>query len=264
VAGVSALHAHIEEKRFPAADGGPGHLAISDLAFDVAEREFVCIVGPSGSGKTTALNIIGGLDKNFTGEVRFGAPDARERLAYVFQEPRLLPWRTLYENVHLPIARQEGGEARAMRWLDRVGLKDFAHHYPGQTSLGMQRRAALARAFALEPLLMLMDEPFVSLDEASAEDLRGLLSSLCRTEAVTVLFVTHDVREAIRLAHRILLFTPAPAHVAGEINITLSAGERANPRIVEAFRARYLPPVPTEFNGSHDGDIHFQAARPET
>jgi NitT/TauT family transport system ATP-binding protein len=266
VAGVSALSVRIEEKRFRDANGGPGHLAISDLHFDVAEREFICILGPSGGGKTTALNIIGGLDRDFTGEVRFNEPDARDHLAYVFQEPRLLPWRTLLDNVALPIARQPDSRARAMGWLDRVGLKDFAHHYPGQTSLGMQRRAALARAFATEPSLMLMDEPFVSLDEASAEDLRGLLGNLCRAEPVTVLFVTHDVREAIRLAHRILLFTAAPARVAAEVNVTLSPGERANPRAVEAFRARYLPPAPaaSEFSLSRDGDIRLQAAQPET
>lgn len=238
---TAALKVRIDEKRFAAPDGGADYVAISRLRFEVAEREFVCIVGPSGSGKTTTLNIIGGLDPNFEGEVAFRDPDARERLAYVFQEPRLLPWRTLLENVALPLGKDRDAREKAKDWLERVGLGPFAGHFPGQTSLGMQRRAALARAFAFGPSLMLMDEPFVSLDEATAQDLRGLLMTLWRNEPVTVLFVTHNVREAIGLANRILLFSKPPAHVEAEIAVPLSTSERETPQMVEAFRARHFP-----------------------
>jgi NitT/TauT family transport system ATP-binding protein len=237
---VTALHVRIEEKTFHRGLAGPGHLVLSALNFDVRDREFVCILGPSGGGKTTTLNIIGGLDRDFTGQVTFSDPKAREHLAYVFQEPRLLPWRTLLENVTLPLGRTPDANAKARQWLERVGLLDFAGHYPGQTSLGMQRRAALARAFAVEPSLMLMDEPFVSLDEATADDLRGLLLGLWQSEPVTVLFVTHDVREAIRLANRILVLSAPPARVAAEIPVPLTPAERADPQIVEGFRTQHF------------------------
>ncbi len=238
---MTALHVRIDEKCFRDADGHPGRVVLSHLRFDVADREFVCILGPSGTGKTTTLNIISGLDADFQGTLTFGDPEAARRLAYVFQEPRLLPWRTLLANVALPLGKDPLAKEKALRWLDRVGLSDFAHHFPGQTSLGMQRRASLARAFAVRPSLMLMDEPFVSLDEATADDLRGLLTTLWRTEPVTVLFVTHDVREAIRLANRILLLTNPPARLAAAIEVSLTPDERDCPHAVEAFRARMFP-----------------------
>lgn len=243
---MTALSVRIDEKRFRSLDNGPGHLAISRLRFNVADREFMCIAGPSGAGKTTMLNIIGGLDRDFEGEITFSDPNALDRLAYVFQEPRLLPWRTLLENVALPLGKDKSAKEKAARWLDRVGLSGFLNHYPGQTSLGMQRRASLVRAFAVRPALMLMDEPFVSLDEATANDLRGVLMELWRTEPVTVLFVTHDLREAIRLGNRILLLTGAPARVGAEIRVPLTLAERDNPQVVEAFRARHFPPAGSE------------------
>jgi NitT/TauT family transport system ATP-binding protein len=258
VACVTALKVRIEKKEFWRAPGAAGHVVISGMSFDVAPREFVCILGPSGTGKTTMLNIIGGLDTAFEGEVVFSDTRARDRLAYVFQEPRLLPWRTLRDNVALALKAAGSGtpEEGALHWLDRVGLKGFANHFPGQASLGMQRRAALARAFAIHPMLMLMDEPFVSLDDAAARELRQLLSHLWEIEPVTILFVTHDVREAISLATRILVLSASPAKVVSEIPVNLSAAERANPATIETFRSRHfgVQPAPAPLNGSVPAD----------
>jgi NitT/TauT family transport system ATP-binding protein len=217
VAGVSKFTVRIDRKAFA------GYLAISGVEFEVKENEFVCLLGPSGSGKTTTLNIIAGLDCDFTGEVRFSEPNARSRLAYLFQNPRLLPWRTLLENTRLPIKDRPDATAIAKHWLDRVGLRAFHDLYPGHASLGMQRLAALARAFATEPSLLLMDEPFVSLDQRNADELRELLVKFWRGNRVSTLMVTHDVEEAMRLATRILVYSAAPARVVADIPVVREA-----------------------------------------
>jgi NitT/TauT family transport system ATP-binding protein len=231
-----ALDVDIRRKLFPAANGQGEHVALQDLTFAVNDGQFVCILGPSGTGKTTMLNIIAGLDKSYEGRVEASAGEGR--LGYMFQSPRLLPWRTVLENIELVL---DGPEAhvKALSLIAEVGLAGFANAYPGQISLGMQRRAALARAFAIEPSILLMDEPFVSLDENAADALRSLLMTLWRSRRTTVLFVTHDTREAIKLATRILVFTPPPAKVAHDIPVTLSAADRADPATIEAFRRNH-------------------------
>jgi NitT/TauT family transport system ATP-binding protein len=200
-------------------NGGEGsRLTIAGLCFEVREGELVCVLGPSGAGKTTTLNIIAGLDSNFEGKVSF--PDAKPpRLSYVFQDPRLLPWRTLIENVALPWKGKADAQDIAALWLDRVGLAGSHNLYPGQASIGMQRRAAIARAFAFGPTVLLMDEPFVSLDEKAAQELRSLFLELWRAERVTTLFVTHNVAEAAALATRVLVFSGCPARIDADIAI---------------------------------------------
>jgi ABC-type nitrate/sulfonate/bicarbonate transport system ATPase subunit len=233
---MKTLDVHIAAKLFPASGGQPAHLAIKDLRFSTQDGEFVAIAGPSGTGKTTTLNIIAGLDRDFSGSIAVTPDAGNARLAYVFQTPRLLPWRTVLQNVELVLDGSEMARAAAMELLSDVGLADFAHAYPGQISLGMQRRAALARAFVVKPAILLMDEPFVSLDERSAVGLRNLLLKLLRLHPATVLFVTHDTREAVRLADRILVFTPPPAKVLQDIAVTLTEDERNDPQMVDAFR----------------------------
>jgi len=191
---------------------------IAGLSFEVREGELVCLLGPSGAGKTTALNIIAGLDTNFDGELAFGNPVYR--LSYVFQDPRLLPWRTLIENVALPLKGRPDADAIAASWLDRVGLAGRRDLYPGHASLGMQRRASLARAFAFGPSILLMDEPFVSLDEKAASELRSLFVELWKLEGVTTVFVTHNVAEAAELATRVLVFSASPAAIAADIDMS--------------------------------------------
>jgi ABC-type nitrate/sulfonate/bicarbonate transport system ATPase subunit len=218
---MSALSIDIRRKVY--GSGAAGRLAIAGLKFEVREGELVCVLGPSGAGKTTTLNIIAGLDSAFEGEVRLSGRDAH-RLSYVFQEPRLLPWRTLIENVALPLKGRPDARNAAAGWLDRVGLKGCHDLYPGQASAGMQRRAAIARAFAFGPTILLMDEPFVSLDEKSASELRGLFAALWKAERVTTLFVTHDLAEAAALATRVLIYSTSPATIAADIAMPAARG----------------------------------------
>lgn len=225
---MSALSVDIKRKVY--GSGKAARQAIAGLKFEVHEGELVCILGPSGAGKTTTLNIVAGLDTSFEGAVRFSGSKGH-RLSYVFQEPRLLPWRTLIQNAALPLKGRPGAVDAAGGWLDRVGLKGCHDLYPGQCSAGMQRRAAIARAFAFGPTILLMDEPFVSLDEKAASELRALFAGLWRMERVTTLFVTHAISEAAELATRVLIYSACPARIAADIAMS---GQKGNVSTREA------------------------------
>ncbi len=184
--------------------------AVRGLTFSLYPQEITCLIGPSGAGKTTTLRILLGLDRAFEGAV---TPDpARAGIAMVFQDPRLLPWRTVEQNVRLGLPR-----ANRSRDLDALfeslGLAPWRGHFPGALSLGMQRRVALARALALEPRILVLDEPFVSLDDAAAAGLRALVVGAVAHSGTSVLMVTHNVAEAIEIADRLLLVSPRPAHL---------------------------------------------------
>jgi len=227
----------VRKKVFPAV-GLRGEIhVLEDIAFEVESGSFVVITGPSGGGKTTLLNIIAGLDKDYEGKIDFGDSGA-DRLAYVFQSPRLLPWRTVYENIALVLPDGDPRIANIPELLERVGLKEATSAYPEMISLGMQRRAALARAFVLEPEFLLMDEPFVSLDDPTAQDLRELLVELWSRRPTTVLFVTHDRAEAVMLATRILRLSAGSASIAEDIPVSLSIADRSNRDKVQAERRR--------------------------
>lgn len=236
-----ALSAHIREKRYPRTRGGSSHLALAGLSLQVAAGEFVALVGPSGCGKTTFLNIVAGLDADFTGEMRLaaGAGGRPARIGYVFQEPRLLPWRTVYENIAL-VLPAEGGAAIIDPLLQAVGLAEARDLYPPQLSVGMSRRVAIARAFAIEPDLLLMDEPFVSLDHDTVEQLRELLLKLWHARPTTVLLVTHDMREALMLADRLVLLSATPGHVVEDLPVSLARNRRRDGREIEALRDEIL------------------------
>ncbi len=237
---MTAISVDIVRKQYAAATaGGRDSLAISGLTFDVQEGEFVCVLGPSGCGKTTLLNLIAGLDEDYEGHIRM-LGQSWEDLAYVFQTPRLLPWRTVQENVHLVAEDQSDGQGLAMGLLHAVGLDEFSGNYPGELSLGMQRRVALARAFACRPKLLLMDEPFVSLDPAAAGELRQLLRDILKERPATVIFVTHDHREAVQMADRILLLSRAPARLQKDVPVNLTAAQRAKAARIETFVAAHL------------------------
>ena len=255
---MSALTVRIDRKAFEL--NGSDVVAIEGLQFSVAEDDFVCILGPSGCGKTTTLNLIAGMDKDFTGEIVRGEGATGRRLGYVFQTPRLLPWRSVLENITLAAGDDPASEAKIRQLLNDVGLAGFEDAFPSQLSLGMQRRAALARAFAIDPGLLLMDEPFVSLDEATANRLRALLLTLWRERPVTILFVTHDSREAIQLAQRLLVLSQSPARLTADLRVPLSLAERADPAAVEAFRKEKLsfltePRAPAE-GPQYDGQMN--------
>jgi ABC-type nitrate/sulfonate/bicarbonate transport system ATPase subunit len=188
-------------------------------------------VGPSGCGKTTLLRIIAGLDSDFDGRVRLPAPG---KLGVVFQEPRLLPWRCVEDNVRL--LAPHAGEAELSELFATLELSEHRRHYPGELSLGLARRVALARAFAVKPDLLVLDEPFVSLDAKLAVRLRAELAELVSRRPVTTLLVTHSIEEAVGLADRIILLTPSPARVLADVPIDTPRRVRSPERIAALSR----------------------------
>lgn len=179
-----------------------------DLTFDIESNTFVTIIGRSGSGKTTLLNIIGDLLEPTEGEVWIdsGGADQEATIGYVFQSPRLLPWDTCIENIELVHESNEDyTEALAKEYLDQVGLEDQYEKYPTQLSGGQKQRVGIARALSIDPSVLLMDEPFSNLDEITAESLREEVTRLFQELNKTIVFVTHDIVEAIELSDRILM-----------------------------------------------------------
>jgi ABC-type nitrate/sulfonate/bicarbonate transport system ATPase subunit len=178
---------------------------LNEISFEIKNREIVALQGPSGSGKTTLLKLIAGILKPDSGTLT--VPVAK--IGFVFQDHRLLPWRTARDNISLVLKASGTGEAEAREkaglWLDRLGLNKFHDYFPSQLSGGMVQRVSIARAFALEPELMLMDEPFSSLDADLADALIKELSGVLREYRTTTVYVTHDRLEAISLADRIFL-----------------------------------------------------------
>ncbi|APG82892.1 aliphatic sulfonates transporter ATP-binding protein SsuB [Sinorhizobium americanum CCGM7] len=218
-AGVAApLKVDIAEKTFRSAEGVT-IVALRGLSFEVRQGEFACLLGPSGCGKTTTLRILLGLDRQFSGSYQL-PEDGSNRVAAVFQEPVLLPWRTVEQNVRLALAPRL--RDRDLDWLfDILGLSAMRGLYPSELSLGLARRAALARAFATEPAILFLDEPFTSLDERTADKLRQLLMRVWAARPTTALMVTHNLREALLLADRIVVLSPRPAHVLGIFDVGL-------------------------------------------
>uniref|UniRef100_A0A7C3SLB4 ABC transporter ATP-binding protein n=1 Tax=Thermofilum pendens TaxID=2269 RepID=A0A7C3SLB4_THEPE len=198
---------------------------LAGISLEVGE-EFISILGPSGCGKTTLLRIIAGLEKADSGEVVFHTPD--RRVGFVFQMPTLLPWLTVLENVALPLraggmSEREAYE-KARKYLSLVGLRAFEDFYPRELSGGMKQRVNIARALAVEPTLLLMDEPFSQLDPLTAESLRSEVLDLWLYGVTTVraiLMVTHNVDEAILMSDRIVVLSPRPARINEVIEVDL-------------------------------------------
>lgn len=239
----SAFEVAINEKSHR--DGAGERIAVlANLRFRLATNAFTCIIGPSGCGKTTTLRILAGLDRDYAGHVDPRIEAAR--IAVAFQEPRLLPWRTVAENVSLALddAAPREREQRVEAALADVGLAGLGGRYPAELSLGQARRAALARAFAVRPDVLFLDEPFVSLDETSAQRLRALLLTLWERHKVTVLMVTHNVREAIQLADTVLLLSERPAHVVDAVAVDIARSERTE-EAVAGFAHRLAARYPT-------------------
>ena len=211
--------------------GGQEHLALTEVSFDVARGEFVCVVGPSGAGKTTLLRAMAGLAVPTSGEVLFeGAPLRRvpDQVGVVFQDysRSLYPWLTVNRNIALPLkVRGMGRVARGARIeevLASVSLADVGRRYPWQLSGGMQQRVAIARALAYQPELLLMDEPFASVDAQTRFELEDLILRLHQEFNVTVIFVTHDIDEAIYLADRVVVLSRAPGTVSEIVQVGLA------------------------------------------
>ena len=229
--------------------GGHGRQveALRDITLTVDAGQFVCVVGPSGCGKTTLLRCLGGLLPPTSGEVKVdgvpvtGPPDG---LAIVFQEygRSLFPWLRVAENVELPLKSKGLATAERRRLvgesLAAVGLADAGKAYPWQLSGGMQQRVAIARAIAFQPRVMLMDEPFAAVDAQTRADLEDLVRTVWKQFGMTMLFVTHDIDEAVYLGERVVVLSASPTHVLEDLDIDLPADRdqletRSEPRFVE-------------------------------
>ena len=217
---------------------------LDDISFDVRPGEFVSLVGPSGCGKTTLLRLINGLLAPDLGEVRVKGqpPVPNSDLAMVFQSARLLPWRTVAGNIDFVLAlrglSRRDSAARTLALLGAVGLRDFAEAYPHELSGGMQSRVGLARALAVEPQVLLMDEPFAALDAMTRETLRAELLRMWSRRRMAVVFVTHDIDEAIILSQRIILLRPRPGRIEEIVTVDLPEPRWQNdPRGLPAFAA---------------------------
>jgi NitT/TauT family transport system ATP-binding protein len=212
--------------------------ALANVDLSIRENEFVSIIGPSGCGKTTLLKIIDGLLPCDSGKISINGkhvtapgPDR----AVVFQTFALLPWRTVLANVEFSLELRQIPKAErtntARDYLKRVGLADFENHYPHELSGGMQQRAGLARALAVNPVILLMDEPFGSVDAQTRQLLQEELLELWQRERKTVIFITHSMDEAVYLSDRVVVMTPRPGKVAEVLDVPLS-----RPRVAEEVR----------------------------
>jgi NitT/TauT family transport system ATP-binding protein len=195
---------------------------LEDISFEVLDRSFTSILGPSGCGKSTILNLIAGLENHSSGQIAIEG----QRIGFVFQQPRLLNWRTVAENVMLPMEQDNVDKAairkRAGTYLTLVGLAGYEDYYPLQLSGGMQQRVAIARALAIEPDILLMDEPFSGLDEITARKLRLELLRIWHETGTTILFVTHSISEAVFLSQQILIVSAKPAKIVKRLLVELS------------------------------------------
>jgi len=196
-------------------------LALDGTSFEVQRGEFVCVVGASGSGKSTLLNVLAGLDRPSAGRAH-----VHGRVGLIFQESALLPWLTAVGNVELALelrgAKSSVRRELALELLHRVHMHGFERRRPHELSGGMKQRVALARALAQDADVLLMDEPFASLDAISRDVLHGELERIWRESRLTILFVTHNAREAVRLGDRVMVFTSRPGRVAHEVHIDLA------------------------------------------
>lgn len=208
-----------------------GTVALSQLDLSIQEGEFISFLGPSGCGKSTALRMVAGLGEATKGKVEVFGQNPKDLIrnsndiAYVFQDSNLLPWRTVLDNVVLPLelrgSNKNTRKEIALRVLEMVGLKDYIKSYPRQLSGGMKMRVSIARALAAEPKLLLMDEPFAALDEMTRQSLQMDLLNIWQKEHTTILFVTHNVYEAVYLSSKIAVMSARPGRLASLIDVNL-------------------------------------------
>ncbi len=222
---------------------GTAQPTIANFSLSLQANEFVCLVGSSGCGKTTLLNCLSGLDTHYEGEIQVGQQHTAPKIGYIFQNPRLLPWRTVRENIEL-VLESEQSPTLIDPLLETMQLTQSQHEYPERLSVGMNRRVAIIRAFAVNPDLLLMDEPFVSLDPPTARDVRSLLLQLWQQRPHTVLFVTHDLREAIALADRLIFLASAPMRVINDIVVPIPRTQRHDEAAIENFRQQLINHYP--------------------
>ncbi len=242
------IHVSIKNKAFPSSG-----TIISDLSFSISSGELVTIVGPSGAGKSTLLNIVSGLDNVFSGQIKAQTEFGKQaRISLMFQEPRLMPWLTVTENVTLVSDNTVDNQIRAQALLELVGLSDYVDSYPDRLSGGMKKRVSLARAFMPQPDILLMDEPFASLDVPSAEDLREKLLILWKERKTTILYVTHSLKEAISISDRILFLSKNPMNIVLQKTVDLERPRTINCDKVVAFHRDLMRQHPELLTGFVD------------
>ena len=228
-------------KMFPSPSGIGKFSVIESLSLQISRGSFASIVGPSGCGKSTLLNIIAGIETHDSGEVRIAAQDganAAARIGYVFQSPRLLNWLSVEDNIKFALEAQNIGRAtwgeRVRKYLDMVGLAGQERNYPLKLSGGMQQRVAIARALAIEPDILLMDEPFSHLDEITARKMRVDLMHILERAQPTILFVTHSLREAVFLSEEIYMMSVRPARIFKHLRVDIPRPrEPEDPRLFD-------------------------------
>ena len=251
MAPVSRLRVEVRRKVYP----GAARPALEGLALAAAPGEIVAIVGPSGSGKSTLLAIAAGLDRDLDGAVaidgRHAFPDGLPpiRIGMVFQASRLMPWLTVLDNVRLVLPAGAESTAEARRLLSDLDLAEAADAFPGQLSGGMQRRVALARACAVRPDLLLLDEPLISVDAATAARMRGCLLKLWADARPTIVYVTHDLREALAVADRVAFLSRGPGRVVLEIAVDLPRPREPSDPSVGELHDRLLAAHPDLLGG---------------
>ncbi|HEY1300823.1 MAG TPA: ABC transporter ATP-binding protein [Stellaceae bacterium] len=218
-----------------------GLAALEGIDLDVGRGEFVSLLGPSGCGKTTLLRIVAGLAEPSVGERRLALAGGKGRIGFVFQDPTLMPWATVLDNVLLPfrLARRVGKaeRERAAAEIAAVGLAGFEQSYPRQLSGGMRMRVSIARALVTDPELLLLDEPFAALDEITRMALNDDLLRLWQRSRPTVIFVTHSVFESVYLSTRIAVMTPRPGRIAADLSVDLPQPRRRALRTAPAYAA---------------------------
>jgi NitT/TauT family transport system ATP-binding protein len=224
----------------PLTPAGKPVRALQGVSFEMSGNVFVSLVGPSGCGKSTLLNITSGVDTPTSGKVSLTHSGGQAGIGYVFQDPRLLPWRTVMDNLlYVTDEDRQSARSKAQTYLEMVGLGDVADMYPGQLSGGMQQRVGIARAFFVDPDLLLMDEPFSHLDAITARGLREQLQGIWNETRKMVLFVTHDVREAVELSNRLILMAHG-GQIYADIDITLPDPRKSSDSAVAILQAEIL------------------------
>ncbi len=226
-------------------DGLPNEVtALQDVSLEVAQGEFVSLIGPSGCGKSTLLRVIADLTHPSKGAVEVaGMPAAKareaQRYGMAFQQAALFDWRTVRRNVELPLELQgwekAKRQARAMELLEMVQLADFADHRPWELSGGMQQRVAIARSLAVDPPLLLMDEPFGALDEMTRERMQNELLRIRKETGKSIIFVTHSIPEAVYLSDRVVVMSPRPGRITDIVPVHLGESRNEDTREAEAF-----------------------------
>lgn len=236
----SLLKVQIDKKVYTSANGGR-IVALEDTRFTLTKNSFTVLFGPSGCGKSTVLRILAGLDEQYEGSVEWKNPP---KIGFVFQEPRLLPWRSVVDNIMLRADPSFTG-TDLEKLMDTMGLTELRDNFPSELSLGLARRVAIARAFATKPNLLLLDEPFVSLDAPTASRLRQLVREIWTDNPITAVMVTHDMREAVELGEEVLLFTARPGQVRERLKILPS--DRVDEATIEMKRGEVKTRYPDLF-----------------